>query len=106
NIEGVKQSQEQKAEAAAIRAQAGPVSNGKAPAAPVPQAAAAPQSQLQQVLVALAQGQAELVRSNEMLVRAVTAPRTTKLVRDQQGRSVGAVQTVMNFDDGQMAMAS
>jgi hypothetical protein len=99
-LDGAKQSQQQKAAASSVKA-SGPSSN----VISLPQAQA-PQSQLQQVLIALAQGQAELVRSNEMLVRAVTAPRTTKLVRDQQGRSIGAVQTVMNFDDGQMAMAN
>jgi hypothetical protein len=74
-------------------------SNGSV-AAPSPQPQMqAPVSQLQQMLAQLVQGQEQLMRSNELLAKAITAPKTTKLIRDQQGRSVGAVQqTVMQLE--------
>jgi hypothetical protein len=58
----------------------------------------APVSQLQQVLMQLASGQEKLMQSNELLVRAVTAPKTTKLIKDASGRSVAAVQQTLGFD--------
>lgn len=57
-----------------------------------------PQSQLQQVLTQMVLGFDELRRSNELLARAVTAPKTTKLIRDASGRSVGAVQQTMALE--------
>jgi hypothetical protein len=94
-IEGAKQSQQQKSEAAAMKSQGNIPAQRQMPASGQFQA---PQSQLQQVLTQLAMGFDELRKSNEMLTRAVTAPKTTKLIRDGQGRSVGAVQQVLGFE--------
>lgn len=77
-------------------------SNG-AVTAPSPQPQMqAPVSQLQLILQQLVKGQQELMQSNELLARAVTAPKTTQLIRDAQGRSVGAIQkTAMSLDQPQ-----
>lgn len=107
NMQGVKAGQQQKADAAAAKIANTPQNtvnspskpqNGApstAPSQPPPQA---PVSQLQQLLSQLVVGQEKLMQSNELLVKAVTAPKTTRLIKDQSGRSIAAVQQTMGFD--------
>lgn len=114
-IEGAQQSQAQKAEAAEVKAaqmQAAPGQGGQprpsvSARRPLPQMPQRPQQQngndlLVQAITQMALGLDELRKSNVLVMKAVTAPRTTKLLRDPSGRSVGAVQTVMNFENQQM----
>lgn len=109
SMNGAKAKQDQAAEAAAVKAansQQNTVetpSNGQPPAPSRPPMQP-PASQLQQVLTQMVLGLDELRKSNEILVKAVTAPKTTKLIRDASGRSVGAVQqTAMQLDQPQLA---
>ena len=111
-IEGAHQTQAQKAEAAEAKSmQAQGQTRPSAPVRrPLPQIQPRQQQTgnndiLVQAITQMALGLDELRRSNALVVKAVTAPRTTKLLRDASGRSVGAVQTVMNFDN-QPAFAS
>lgn len=114
NMEEARAKQEQGAEAAAAKIANTPQKPVEIPSnaqdgasAPVPlrpaqQAPQPVQSQLQLLLTKLVEGQDRLMQSNELLVRAVTAPKTTKLVRDQSGRSVAAIQQTLGFDQPQM----
>lgn len=99
NMRGAEAKQQQSADAAAMKAAsaAQPSEEGspaKSPRAPAQQ----PMSQVQQLLTQMVMGFDELRKSNENLVRAVTAPKTTRLIKDQSGRSVAAVQQTMGFD--------
>jgi hypothetical protein len=112
NLQGVKAKQQQSAEMAAAKAANTPQNPVQTPSNPQNGAVAArpaqpmqqPTSQLQLILTKLVEGQERLMQSNELLARAVTAPKTTKLIRDASGRSVGAVQqTAMQLDQPQLA---
>jgi hypothetical protein len=110
-MEGIKAKQQQGAEAAAAKIANSPQKpveapsnpqNGQPSAAPSRAPVQPPTSQLQQVLTQMVLGLDELRKSNEILVKAVTAPKTTKLIKDASGRSIGAVQqTAMAFDQPQ-----
>lgn len=104
NMEGVKAKQEQAAESAAAKTAnsqqntVAPPSNGQ-PSSPSRAPSQPMQSQMQLLLAKLVEGQGQLMHATETLTRAVTAPKTTKLIRDASGRSVGAVQqTAMQLD--------
>ena len=97
NMQGVQAKQQQSADAASAKAANTPQNTVKTPSgipstAPSRTSMPPPTSQLQQVLTQMVMGFDELRKSNELLARAVTAPKTTKLIRDASGRSVGAVQ--------------
>jgi hypothetical protein len=111
NMQGAQAKQQQGAEAhaqsqaaAEAKAQQNTVKtpsnpqNGAPSTVPSRAPAQPPTSQLQQVLTQMVLGLDELRKSNEILVKAVTAPKTTRLIKDQSGRSVAAVQQTMGFD--------
>jgi len=109
NMQGAKAKQDQQAEAAAAKAANTPQnsvvspSNGQQPA-PSRAPMQPPASQLHQVLTQMVMGFDELRKSNEMLARAVTAPKVTSLKRDASGRAIAAVQqTAMQLDQPQLA---
>lgn len=106
NMQGAEAKQQQSADAAAaklVNSQQNTVESPSGPPSPSPSRAPAqqPASQIQQVLTQMVLGLDELRKSNEILVKAVTAPKTTRLIKDQSGRSVAAVQQTMGFDQPQ-----
>ena len=108
NIEGARADQEMKAGAAEVK-MAGAKSdqemkaktaeakiNGSVPS--VQQSAQPQTSGLQQALMQMAQAITEMSRTNQMVLQAVTAPRTVRIVRDAAGKAAGAVQQIMDFN--------
>lgn len=109
-MQGARAKQEQGAEAAAVKlsnSQQNTVEttsgtdNGDVATTPSRQPPPQPMSQVQQLLTQMTMGFEELRKSNEILVKAVTAPKTTRLIKDQSGRSIAAVQQTMGFDQPQ-----
>lgn len=107
NVAGAKQKQRQSADAAAAKMANSQQGAVKAPSSPqddatsvVPERASMqqPMSQLQLILTKLVEGQERLMQTTEVLTKAVTAPKTTRLIKDAAGRSVAAVQQTMGFD--------
>lgn len=90
-LEGMKADQENRTALAQAKAQNGSASKATA-VRPAPQ----PQmGGLQQALMAMAEGIQQLAQSQQAVMRAVSAPRQVKIVRDASGRAAGAVQMTM-----------